>query len=65
MSTPAAQHAPVARLHSMYDYRTGDYIGTATQAELEQSVEAAQHDGGSGVIVVDGVSCYVQGSAKA
>jgi hypothetical protein len=38
----------------MYDYDTGEKIRQATAEELEQSIEAAKHDGGAGVITVDG-----------
>jgi hypothetical protein len=43
----------------LQDYRTGELIRTATVGELRASIEAAEHDGGSGVIIVDGRSCYV------
>lgn len=45
---------------TLIDYKTGDMIRPATSAELAASIEAAKTDGGSGVIVVDGVSCYAQ-----
>jgi hypothetical protein len=48
--TPAALH----------NYNTGDYIRPATPAELEASIEAADDDdNGQGVIMVDGIACYV------
>lgn len=43
----------------LVNYQTGEDIRTATQAEIDASVEAAEIDGGSGVILVDGVLCYV------
>ena len=43
----------------LYDYKTGNIIRNATEAELQQSIEAAKHDGGAGVIKVEQVSCYV------
>jgi len=43
----------------LMNYSTGEFIREATQQELAASIEAATHDGGSGVILVDGVSCYV------
>jgi len=46
-------------MYQLIDYRTGDVIREATQAEYEASVDAAQYDGGAGVIGVDGRSCYV------
>jgi len=45
--------------YELIDYRTGDVIREATQTEYDASVDAAQHDGGHGVISVDGRSCYV------
>lgn len=46
-------------MKELHDYKTGEYIREATDAELQSSIEAAKHDGGAGVIVVDGRSCYV------
>ena len=43
---------------SLHDYRTGEYLRDATQAELEASIEAADMDGGAGVIDVGGRPCY-------
>jgi len=40
-------------------YSTGATVRAATEAERDASIAAAEHDGGSGVIIVDGVSCYV------
>lgn len=45
---------------TLYDYQTGEAIRPATAAELAASIEAAEHDGGAGVIIIDGRSCYVQ-----
>lgn len=44
---------------NLYNYQTGALIRSATDAEREASEAAALDDGGSGVIEVDGVSCYV------
>lgn len=44
---------------SLQDYQTGDIIRPATQEELEASISAAQEDGGAGVIIIDGRSCFV------
>lgn len=44
---------------TLCNYRTGDAIRAATAAEREESMSAAASDGGAGVIVVEGVSCYV------
>ena len=41
------------------DYATGASLRNATVEELAASVEAAEHDGGAGVITVDGRDCYV------
>ena len=46
---------------TLCDYRTGDEIRPATEAEHQASVEAARFDGGRGVILVDGRRCYVVG----
>ncbi len=46
-------------MNTLHDYKTGEIIRPATDAELAASIEAAKTDGGRGVIVVDGVSCYV------
>ena len=43
----------------LYDYATAVAIRNATDEELTESREAALTDGGSGVIDVDGRSCYV------
>jgi hypothetical protein len=41
-------------------YDTAEYIRAATHAECVASREAADIDGGAGVIEVDGQRCYVQ-----
>lgn len=41
-------------------YDDASVIREATMEEWEESVEAAKHDGGAGVIEVSGVSCYVE-----
>ena len=43
---------------TLHDYRTGDFLRAATPAEAAESIAAAQRDGGSGVILVDGRPCY-------
>lgn len=48
------------KMAKLIDYRTGEYVREATDEELQASVAAAEQDGGSGVIDVDGRSCYVQ-----
>jgi len=40
-------------------YGTGRYIREATEKERVASIEAARADGGAGVILVDGIKCYV------
>jgi hypothetical protein len=42
------------------DYKSGMYIRPATVIEAEASAVAAIIDSGHGIIVVDGISCYVQ-----
>jgi hypothetical protein len=44
---------------TLFNYSTGEEIREATAEELALSIEAAEIDGGSGVIEVDGESCYV------
>jgi len=48
---------------SLMNYNTAEEIRTATAEELAASIEAAQYDGGAGVISVEidgsNVSCYV------
>jgi len=44
---------------SLHDYKTGEFLRIATLQELSASIEAGKSDGGSGVILVDGRSCYV------
>ena len=44
----------------LYRYDDASEIRNATAEELAASIEAAKHDGGSGVIEVGGSSCYVQ-----
>ena len=46
---------------TLHRYEDGEELRDATPAELAESVEAARHDGGAGVIRVDGVRCYVEG----
>jgi hypothetical protein len=43
----------------LYGYDDGIEIRNATSAGLAESIEAAQYDGGAGVVTVDGVDCYV------
>lgn len=45
--------------NALHDYQTGEYIREATPEESASSNAAARHDGGAGVIIVDGRSCYV------
>jgi len=51
----------LARRGALRDYQTGDTIRPATQAETDESIAQAVRDGGAGVIIVDGRSCYVEG----
>ena len=45
---------------TLYDYSTGEELRPATAEEQAASEQAAETDGGHGVIEVDGRSCYVQ-----
>ena len=45
---------------TLRDYGTDDAIRGATEREQTDSRKASRHDGGAGVIEVDGVSCYVE-----
>jgi hypothetical protein len=45
---------------TLKNYATGQTIRPATQAEQRASAQAAEGDGGAGVIMVDGVACYVE-----
>ena len=45
---------------TLNNYRTGEIIRAATTDEIEASTEAAERDGGAGVIEVDGIPCYVE-----
>jgi predicted nucleic acid-binding Zn-ribbon protein len=44
----------------LYRHDDAVEIRNATPEELAASIEAAKHDGGVGVILVDGQRCYVQ-----
>jgi hypothetical protein len=44
---------------SVHDYQTGDVLRPATEDELRSSIDAAQRDGGAGVIEIDGRLCFV------
>jgi hypothetical protein len=59
---PATQRKRSMTLHN---YKTGAVIRTATTEEWAASMEAAKHDGGVGVIHVDGQSVYVDGNPPA
>lgn len=45
---------------TLCDYETAEPIRPATEAEAAESEAASLIDGGAGVIVVDGVRCYVE-----
>jgi len=40
-------------------YDDAEYLREATDEEKTESIDAAEHDGGAGVIRVDDVRCYV------
>ena len=44
---------------SLMNIDTNEEIREATDEELADSLEAAEHDGGVGAIDVDGITCYV------
>lgn len=44
---------------TLHDYRTGEVLREAAADELAASIDAAERDGGAGVIEVDGRTCYV------
>jgi len=41
------------------NYQTGSDMRRATVAEASESIRAAADDGGCGVIIIDGIACYV------
>tara|TARA_R110002167_G_scaffold15986_2_gene63220 strand:+ start:202 stop:354 length:153 start_codon:yes stop_codon:yes gene_type:complete len=43
---------------TLHDYKTGDIIRQATDTELQESIEAARHDGGAGVILIGDAKYY-------
>ena len=45
---------------TLYNYRTGEPIRDATIEEEVWSIEATVRDGGLGLILVNGTTCYVQ-----
>jgi hypothetical protein len=58
MNTQNTQNTQTtARLMRYSDATT---IRAATADELEASIDAARRDGGAGVIIVDGIRCYVE-----
>jgi len=44
---------------TLHRYADATEIRDATADELRESVSAAESDGGAGVILVDGIACYV------
>ncbi len=55
----AATHLIELHLPMLHDLRSGEAIRPATAAEWVASATAADIDGGSGAINVDGETCYV------
>ena len=43
----------------LYDYESNNAIRLATADEEKESIQQAEEDGGAGVIMVNGVKCYV------
>ena len=56
MSSAATEPKSTASVH---DYQTGNALRLATEDELRSSIDAAQRDGGAGVIEIDGRLCFV------
>lgn len=56
-----ANHVATHEPGDLCDYETAEVIRTASATEWEQSLRAAQMDGGAGVILVDGRRCYAEG----
>jgi hypothetical protein len=50
---------------NLINNQTNETIRTATPDELAASIDAAQYDGGSGIIEIDGQSCYVDHDSQA
>lgn len=46
---------------TLMTYDTAETLRRATAEERAASIEAAKRDGGAGVVLVDGRSCYVEG----
>jgi hypothetical protein len=46
---------------TLHNYKTGEILRLATTEEWAASVDAALHDGGRGVIDIDGQPVYVDG----
>jgi hypothetical protein len=46
--------------HNLYDYDTAERLRPATPEELAASLEAAERDGGAGVIDLDGRRVYAR-----
>lgn len=44
----------------VYHYSDATALRNATAEELAASIQAAERDGGAGVIELDGVDCYVE-----
>ena len=66
MTAVTAVLSAIARLEDRWkhgalcDYDTADTLRPATAEEAIASAEAAEYDGGRGVIDVDGRRCYVE-----
>lgn len=45
---------------NLCDFETGETLRLATPEEARASAAAAEHDGGAGVIEVDGRACFVE-----
>jgi len=47
------------KMASLMNIDTNEEVREATDEELADSLDAAEHDGGVGAIDVDGTTCYV------
>lgn len=54
------KNQPMEDFGSLHDHRTGEYIRAATEAEMVASLDAAELDGGNGLIIVDDRVCEVR-----
>jgi len=65
-NTPSKSPKPLNTntVPTLHLYETGEMIRVASAAELAESIETSHHDGGAGVIKVNGKRCYVIGGSS-